>query len=88
MWNEEERALKCEHLATRFARAAKENDSTAAEFRRRADQKHREADEHPQVFKLREPAVEMMKAQDGLQGGANSWPISAPNSLFPRARTL
>jgi restriction system protein len=28
------------------------------------------------------------KAHDGLQGGANNWPISAFKSLFPRARTL
>src|SRR5512135_1008334 len=27
-------------------------------------------------------------AHDGLQGGTNNWPISAPNSLLPRARTL
>jgi subtilisin family serine protease len=28
------------------------------------------------------------EAQDGLQGGANNWPIRAPSSLLPRARTL
>ena len=27
-------------------------------------------------------------AHDGLQGGANNWPIRAPSSLLPRARTL
>ena len=27
---------------------------------------------------------QIIMAQDGLQGGANNWPISAPNSLLPR----
>jgi thioredoxin reductase (NADPH) len=30
----------------------------------------------------------MKEAHDGLQGGATNWPIRAPNSLLPRARTL
>ena len=32
--------------------------------------------------------VEKKEAHDGLQGGAKSWPIRAPNNLLPRARTL
>jgi Haemolysin-III related len=27
-------------------------------------------------------------AHDGFRGGANNWPIKAPRSLLPRARTL
>jgi hypothetical protein len=34
------------------------------------------------------PTPEKIKAQDGLQGGANNWPIRAPNSLLPRVLTL
>ena len=37
---------------------------------------------------LRHTCPQKRKAQDGLQGGANNWPIRAPNSLLPRARTL
>ncbi len=39
-------------------------------------------------FCLSKQWMYMKIAHDGLQGGANNWPIRAPNSLLPRARML
>ena len=60
MPNEKERALKCEHLAARFDRAAEKDDSSADEFRRRAAHRARVAMEHPAASELRAHAEELL----------------------------
>jgi hypothetical protein len=62
MLNEEERALKCERLATTFDQAAEKDVSRATEFRRWADQNLLEVAEHPQAPKLRTRAIKLMEA--------------------------
>ena len=62
MLNEEDRALKCERLATTFDQVAEQDDSRAAEFHRWADQRFREAEEHPQNPELRTRAIKVMEA--------------------------
>ncbi|WP_435007827.1 hypothetical protein P12x_005092 [Tundrisphaera lichenicola] len=56
----EERSLKCEHLAFRFERAADLDETRAATFRGRAAQKSREVEEHPEAPELRALEVELM----------------------------
>jgi hypothetical protein len=59
MPDEQARALKCEQLAARFERSAQKDDTTATEWRQRASQERREAEEHPEAAELRARADEM-----------------------------
>lgn len=66
MPDEEERAFRCQRLAMRFELAARKDDSRAAEFRELAEQKRREAAEHPEASDLRTQA-------EGLMGVVIYW---------------
>jgi hypothetical protein len=67
---EQERALRCEQLAARFDRGAEQDDLRATEWRRWADQKRLEAEEHPEASGLRTLAEELL-------GVAAHWESSA-----------
>jgi hypothetical protein len=60
MPDEESGGSKFEHLATRFDRMAERDDARAAEFRRWATQKSREAEEHPQASEVRTCAESLL----------------------------